>query len=229
MERLLIFLLLFFIQSLTLKAQVVGTPYLPMVNSDRIRSALAVAGCTSCSAYDAAASSTLVPITLAEYNAILANVTGATKKGYMGSMAGALIAFGTTGGVNNASPGTVDLLSPNSYIIAVAYQTYNTVTGHIRITASASPSTAQNCLTNISTPVAWTAYVTRYFTVKKPATHSGTNTYVGHINSSGVLYSTYPIASVGCRWGNNSCAGISGTNHPYAIGLQVVASTTKSW
>jgi hypothetical protein len=205
-------------------AQMVGTPYFPAVSGDRIRASLTTAG----AAYDAAASNTLVEISLTEYNAILANVTGAAKKGYMGNMAGALNSFGILGGTNNASTGTVDLLSANSYVVAAAYQTYSATTAHIQITAAASPSSAVTCLTSTTTAIAWAAKVTKYFAVKKPTTNSGTNTYVGHL-PNGTIYGTYAIASVGCYYNISACGGASSNSYPYAIGLQVVATTTKSW
>ncbi len=206
-------------------AQMVGTPYFPAVSGDRIRASLTTAG----AAYDAAASNTLVEISLSEYNAILANVTGAAKKGYVGNMAVSMTAFGTTGGTNNASPGVVELLAANSYIAAASFQVYSAQTGHIRVTAAASPSGAATCLTASTASINWTAYVTKYFAVKKPTTRSGTNTYVGHANSSGTLNSCYPTGTVGCYYGNNTCGGASTNAHPYAIGFQVIATTTKSW
>ncbi len=210
----------------TSQAQMVGTPIMPYVASgDKIRAALS----TNRTAYDNAASNTLVEITLAEYNNILATVTGAAKKGYVGNMAGTMTAFGTTGGTNNSSPGTVDLLTANSYIAAASYRVYQAVTGHIRVTAAAAANGAVTCLTSATTGIAWTANVTKYFAVKQPTTHSGANTFVGHINSSGTLYSCYPIGSVGCVWGNNTCGVASSNAHPYVIGFQVIATTTKSW
>jgi hypothetical protein len=210
---------------LNANAQFVGTPYLPMVTGDKILAALS----TNASAYNAAASNTLVEISLAEYNNILATVTGASKRGYVGNISATMTAFGTTGGTNNSSPGTVNVLTANSYIAAVAYQIYSATTGHIQVTAAASAGGAVTCLTSVTTPISWPAYTTKYFAVKQPTTHSGSNTFVGHINSSGTLYSCYPITTVGCVYGSNTC-GVASTNaHPYAIGFQVIATTTKSW
>lgn len=221
--------ILLWLGALNTSAQFVGTPYMPVITGDQIRSALSTAGCASCAAYDAAPSNTLVEITLNEYNSILTNVSGAAKKGYMGNMATSYPAFGTTGGTNYLSTGTVDALLTNSYIAAASFQVYSPVTGHIQVTAAASPTSAVTCLTSVSSPINWTAYVTKFFAVKKPTTHSGSNTYVGHVNSSGVLYSTYPVAGIGCYYGNNTCGGTSPSSHPYAIAFQVIATTTKSW
>jgi hypothetical protein len=229
MERVLVSIFILFCSFLSANAQMVGTPYMPFVSTDRIRSALAIAGCTSCTAYDAAASNTLVPITLAEYNAILTNVTGASKKGYLGSMAGTYTAFGILGGTNKAAPGTVDLLAANSYIAAVAYQTYSNSTAHIQITASPTFNGIATCLTTASAAISWTAGVTRYFAVKRPTTHSGTNTFVGH-RPVGTIYGTYVATSVGgCSYNTINCGGSPTNAHPYTIGLQVIATTTKPW
>ncbi len=224
MKQILVFFFLTMIW--TAQAQMVGTPRIPyVVSADLIRASLS----TNATAYDNAASNTLVEITLTEYNSILSTVTGAAKKGYIGDMAGAMTAFGTTGGTNNSSPGTVNLLTANSYIAAASYRLYAGATGHIQVTAAAAANGAVTCLTSATTGIAWTANVTKYFAVKKPTTHSGTNTYVGHINSSGTLYSCYPSGGAGCVWGNNACGSASAYVNSYAIAFQVIATTTKSW
>jgi hypothetical protein len=225
MKRLLI--LFFLLIQWAVQAQMVGTPIMPyVVPPDGIRAALS----TNRTAYDNAASNTLVEITLAEYNNILATVSGASRRGYVGNMAGTMTSFGTTGGTNRSSPGTVDLLAANSYIAAASYRVYNTgVTGHIRVTAAASPTSPVTCLTEITTGVLWTANVTKYFAVKQPTTHSGSNTFVGHVNSSGTLNSCYPPGGAGCVWGSNTCGTASANSNSLIIGFQVIATTTKSW
>jgi hypothetical protein len=218
--------LLMLLINLNAWGQMVGTPRIPfVVPSDGIRAALS----TNRTAYDNAASNTLVEVTLAEYNNILATLSGASRRGYVGNIAGAMTAFGTTGGTNNSSPGTVNVLAANSFIAAAAYQVYQAVTGHIQVTAAASAGGAVTCLTSVTNPISWPAYTTKYFAVKQPTTHSGSNTFVGHINSSGILYSCYPITTVGSVWGSNTCGVASSNAHPYAIGFQVIATTTKSW
>lgn len=224
MKQILVFF--FFTMIWTSQAQMVGTPIMPyVVPPDGIRAALS----TNRTAYDNAASNTLVEITLAEYNNILATVTGASRRGFVGNMAGSMTAFGTTGGTNRSSPGTVDLLAANSYIAAASYRVYQAVTGHIQVTAAPAANGAVTCLTSVTTGILWSANVTKYFAVKQPTTHSGSNTFVGHINSSGTLYSCYPPGGAGCVWGSNTCGTASANSNPRIIGFQVIATTTKSW
>ncbi len=195
---------------------------------DAIRGALSSAGCASCTAYDAAAINTLVPITLTEYTKLQTFLTGAALKGYVGNMNTTMTAFGTTGGTNNISTGIVNALQANSYVVAAALQVYTATTASLTaVTAAASSSGAVTCLTGASPSVAWAAYTTRYFTVKRPTTNSGSLTYVGHLGAG--LSTCYPTNTIGCYYGNNTCGGSSTNAHPYAIGFQVIATTTKSW
>ncbi len=197
---------------------------------DAIRGALSSAGCASCSAYDAAASNTLVPITLAEYTKLQTFLTGAALKGYIGNMNTTLSSYGGSGGfTNTVTAGSVNAMQNNSYIVAAAFQPYQSGSSAIQITAAASSSGAVSCITGSSPTLSFTNNVTKYFTVKRPTTHCSSNTLSGMLFTGTSLGFTY-ISGGSHYWGVTSCGGSSvNSGSGYTLGLQVIATTTKSW
>jgi hypothetical protein len=222
-KRVLIFI--FFISiHLPILAQMVGTPYFPTVSGDRIRAALS----TNITAYDNAASTALVEITSAEYSAILSSLTGASRRG--------IDNFTSTSGIGTVNEmvttgSNFSILPVNSYIAAVAFSSHNNSTGAIAITCAASQTATTVCLTGNSASLSWTAYVVKYFAVKAPIVHSGSNTFLGRISSSG------SVNSAGKSTGNlryiqtasASCGTAMVSALAWSPALQVITTTTKQW
>lgn len=223
---------LFIIISFFAKAQVVGTPYLPFASTDMTRLALAAVGCTSCAAYDAATDTALVPITLAEYNSILANVSGAVTRGIDNFSSTANI--GIYNSLVVAASTNFTLIPQYSYIAAVAIQT-NTSTGKFKITTSSSTSTIPICLTGESTALSSTSGTIYYFAVKKPTTNSGTFTSLGRTSSTGIVYTYQKTAPANSQYYYQVSGYVCGntissmTGYPSVPAFQVIATTTRPW
>jgi hypothetical protein len=223
MRRLLI--LFFLLIQWAVQAQMVGTPRIPFVMpSDGIRAALS----TNRTAYDNAASTALVEITAAEYSAILANLSGAALRG-IDNFTG----LGSLGTVNDMVGGGTNftVLPANSYVAAVAFSTYITSTGAIAVTCSSSISGASTCLTGNSASLSWTANSVKYFAVKQPTTHSGSNAFLGRLSSSGSIRAsgknTGTLRYV--QTASAACGTVMTTNLAWSPALQVIATTNKQW
>jgi hypothetical protein len=223
MKRLLI--LFFLLIQWAVQAQMVGTPRMPFViPSDGIRADLS----TNRTAYDNAASTALVEITSAEYAAILTNLSGAAYRGidnFTGQSS-----LGTINDMVGAGT-NFSVLPANSYVAAVAFSTLNTSTGAIAVTCSSSLSGASICLTGNSASLNWTAFTVKYFAVKQPTTHCGSNTFLGRLSRSG------SVAAAGKNTGSSryvqTTSAACGTAMTNPIGwtpcLQVIATTNKQW
>ncbi len=205
--------------------QMVGTPRIPfVVPSDGIRAALS----TNRTAYDNAASTALVEITSVEYAAILTNLSGAAYKG-IDNFTGQ----NSLGTLNDmVGTGTnFTVLPANSYVAAVAFSTYNNSTGAIAVTCSSSLSGASTCLTGNSASLSWTAFTVKYFAVKQPTTHCGSNTFLGRLSRSG------SVAAAGKNTGSSryvqttsaACGTVMSTPISWSPCLQVIATTNKQW
>jgi hypothetical protein len=223
MRRLLI--LFFLLIQWAVQAQMVGTPRIPfVVPSDGIRAALS----TNRTAYDNAASTALVEITSAEYSAILANLSGATLRG-IDNFTG-ISSLGTVNDMIGAGT-NFTVLPANSYVAAVAFSSRATSTGAIAVTCSSSLSGASICLTGNSASLSWTAYSVKYFAVKQPTTHCGSNTFLGRLSRSG------SVSAAGKTGGSSryvqtpsaACGTVMTTNIARTPALQVIATTNKQW
>jgi hypothetical protein len=205
-------------------SQMVGTPYIPGNTQDRILAALS----TNASAYNSAAATALVEITSAEYSAILANLSGASLKG-IDNYAGQ----GALGSINDMiGAGTnFTVLPANSYVAAVAFSTYTTSTGAIAVTCSNALGGTSICLTGSSASLTWSTYTVKYFAVKKPTTHCGSNTFLGRLSTIG------NVSAAGKSTGSSqyiqtysAACGTTCTNPlPWSPCLQVIATTNKQW
>lgn len=195
---------------------------------DAIRGAIAQGGNTSGAAYDAAVVNQLVPITLTEYNKVLAIVPGASRRGIDAHSSGGL---GTTDGVMAPNGSSFLSLTTNSYVAAVSFTTYTSFpAGNIIVTASPSQTGATVCLTSTTANVSWTGGVTRYFAVKRPTTHCGTNTFLGR-TSTGSTLGAGGVATGSTSYSQvlNNCGASKSTTLGWTESLQVITSTQKSW
>lgn len=197
---------------------------MPVVSGDRISAALS----TSLSAYNAAASNSLVVITQAEYNSILANVPSASRRGIDNFTA--LSALGTINDV--VSTGTnFTVISPNSFIVAAAFSTFTESSGAIQITTAASSNASTVCLTGSSPNLSWATNEVKYFAVKQPTVNSGSNTLLGRNSSSGSVRSLGK-ATGAVRYNQTAalaCGQVMAIDLAWSPALQVIATTTKSW
>jgi hypothetical protein len=219
-------ILIFFIGLQTpIWAQTVGTPYIfAPATGDKIRAALS----TNRTAYDNAASTALVEITSAEYAAILTNLSGAAYRG-INNFTGQN-ALGTVNDMVGAGT-NFTVLPANSYVAAVAFSTYTTSTGAIAVTCSSSLSGASTCLTGNSASLSWSAYTVKYFAVKQPTTHCGSNTFLGRLSRSG------SVSAAGKSTGSSrynqtpsaACGTVMSASISWSPCLQVIATTTKQW
>jgi hypothetical protein len=225
-KRVLIFIFFLSIHS-PIWAQMVGTPYMISLGSpDKIRDALASAGCSSCVAYDAASSTSLVEITKNEYSSIFSNLSGASTKGM--DVLSSLSSLGTYNDMVGTGP-NFSILPANSYIAAVSFATYNNCSGAIAITCASSLTAASTCLTGNSASLSWTAYEVKYFAVKRPTVNCGSNTFLGRISVSGTV--TAAGKSTGsARYSQTnpgSCGALMSSPISWSPALQVIATTTK--
>ncbi len=214
----------FLLLQLVVNAQFVGTPYMPANTGDKILAALS----TNASAYNSAASNALVEITSAEYSAILSSLSGAALKGidnFTGQSA-----LGSYNDMIGVGP-NFTVLPANSYVAAVALSTYITATGAIAVTCSNALGGTSICLTGNSASLTWSTYTVKYFAVKKPTTHCGSNTFLGRLSTSGNV----PAAgkSTGSSQYNQTVSAACGTTCtnplPWSPCLQVITTTSKQW
>lgn len=197
---------------------------------DAIRGSLSTSGTT----YDGAAVNNTVLITQAEYNNMLSVIPGAVKRGQTNITTGS--AFGGSNSLVAMAGTNYTIPITNSYITGVAVaDIYSTGSDNFRVMASTGNGTAITCLNTTSPNIAWTASSNayRYFAIKRPSTHIGTNTYMGVIWNVAVS-STYEGGNVGgttSYYGTGSACGgsFSGTGHNYSPALQVICTTQKSW
>ncbi len=203
----------------------VGTPRMPfIVSGDKIRAALS----TNATAYDNAASTALVEISSTEYAAILTNLSGASYRGidnFTGQSS-----LGTVNDMVGAGT-NFTVLPANSYVAAVAFSSYTTSTGAIAVTCSNALGGTSTCLTGNSASLTWTGFAVKYFAVKQPTTHCGSNTFLGRLSRSG------SVSSAGKNTGSlqynqttsAACGTAMTTPITWSVCLQVIATTNKQW
>lgn len=197
---------------------------------DAIRGALAVAGCTSCAAYDAAADDTWVRVTAAEYanTASTTYMISATSTGAANANIASPTSYGwpanTTVGpapTSTAAPWAVTL--SNRYI--VAYKTIfngSNTDAQLKVGSSVSNGFVNyGSSTNMSNGL-------NHFVLKKPTTLTGTTPFLG-------LYTGSGTASMGVGtvvspvWNASGNVGTLGSSSSGEPAIQVISTSAKQW
>lgn len=211
-----------------------------ITTADAIYNAIAsVAGCTSCSAYTAAADNSWIKVTAAEYNALMTSVAGTGK--YMASDAIMSANYGASPGLNQTTtvrgPG-INTLPAAQYVIGFRLKSWTqgavNVAAGSQVKINTGSSSANGNFTNLGGTIgAYSvgAQTDSYWVLKRPSlqTYTGGASYVAIYETtngqtaasvSGSLTRSYST-------GNVSTAGSDLPGD--GLQIQVISTGTKQW
>jgi hypothetical protein len=214
------------------------------VFGDAIRGALATVGCTSCTAYDAAAVSGWVQVTATEYAAVAdtANIIGANKSGasdtnmavtYSNCCNGMGVSF-TMGTAGTPVPASTYIIGYSVKTSTSTYNNTNPVIGHnVKVGTNASGIGNYTMYGNVfpNFPGGPPGVATRFYFVNKwpSGTTGATVTYLAYFSGSSGNFDPgrYSDGNIYSEWGN--VFSISGGSYggPYSAQMQTIGTTTK--
>lgn len=208
----------------SINRRIFQSPNIPIIPAfDNIKAQLT----TSLAAYNAASVGNWIKVTQTEYNNVVANIAGATKRGNtdreislrdsITSWANNWISFGTT---ENPS----FQINSGEYVIAYISESWNQNTGNSQLGYTTSFNGSS--ITNIGNAAGPTSGGVRDYYVRKAPTDAATETRYP------VLYMTVSPNSVtgwsGFRSPDNGATWISVPNTQVSK-IQIVVTSTKSW
>ena len=198
-----------------------------VIYGDVLRGSLAIAGCASCAAYDAAAANSWVSVTAAEYTAInnATYVNSSKVGGTDAQMTAASSTYGNYGSTTGGSTAHVTVPA-SSYLIGFSIKQYTstTVTG-AKIKVGTAVAAGYNMIGSALPSYIATAGGISYFVAKRPsATTPAVATYLGFYSGTG-----YTGAVVGGSYFQYSDAATLPYSYSYSQQYQAVRAATAQW